>query len=80
VVPPLQLGAVGPYSLQGTLFPSHLQVEGTWSYPDLLSHNQWPAVQDPITFSHRKDEPVREERLGGALQVGPTTGVDRVQG
>jgi hypothetical protein len=27
--PPLQLGVVGPYLVQGVLFPSHLPLEGT---------------------------------------------------
>jgi hypothetical protein len=44
VVPPLQLGAVGPYLVRGPQFPSRLPLEGTWSYPDLLGHNRRPAV------------------------------------
>jgi hypothetical protein len=36
VVSPLQSGAVGPYSVWGTWFPSHLSLEETRSYLDLL--------------------------------------------
>jgi hypothetical protein len=44
VVPPLQSGVVGPYPVRGIWFPRNFLLEGTESYPDLLSHNQRPAV------------------------------------
>jgi hypothetical protein len=44
VVPPLQLGVIGPYLVQGTWFPSHLPLEGTKSYSNCLGRNRRPAV------------------------------------
>jgi hypothetical protein len=50
VGPPLQPAVVGPYEVHGSWLPSHLPLEGTRLYPDLLDHN-WqpmvPGVQDP---------------------------------
>jgi hypothetical protein len=50
VVPPLHPGVLRPYIVWSTWFPSHLPLERTRSYPDLLGCNRRPAVprvQDP---------------------------------
>jgi hypothetical protein len=44
VVPPLQAGVVGPYLAWGAWFLSHLPLEETGSYPDLLGRNWRPTV------------------------------------
>jgi hypothetical protein len=44
VVPPLQPGVVGPFLVRGIGLPSHVSLEGTVPYTDLLGHNRWPTV------------------------------------
>jgi hypothetical protein len=39
VVPPLYLGVLEPYLIRGKWFPSHLPLERTESYPNILSCN-----------------------------------------
>jgi hypothetical protein len=50
VVSPLWPKVVVPYLVCSIWFPSHLPLEETRSYPDLLGHNRQPVVpgvQDP---------------------------------
>jgi hypothetical protein len=46
--PPLQLVMVRPCSIQGTWFLSHLPLEGTEPYPNLVARNRrYPGYRTP---------------------------------
>jgi hypothetical protein len=50
LVVPTQSGGVGLYMVWSMWFLSHLSLEGTGSYPDLLGRNRWhtvPRIHDP---------------------------------
>jgi hypothetical protein len=65
--PPLQPGVVGPYSVRGMWFPSHLPLERTKSYL-FLGRNRRPAVpwvQDPtsIKLNQRSQIPLNSNQI-----------------
>jgi hypothetical protein len=53
VVPPLHLGVVGRYPIQGTWFPSHLSLEETGPYPEF-----WALIGDLWYSGHKTSTPL----------------------
>jgi hypothetical protein len=75
VVPLLQPEAVGPYPVRGPWFPSHLLLERTRLYLDLLARNWWamvPRVQDPTVAP----KPSVERLAGVVRSTGGRIGTD----